>query len=196
MRHTEFQFIFQVWAEHTTLFPSIDDQVNVEMEAFDLLCEGGHIREILMDRITRILKEDYERGRPEYNATHESNDTMYFNESHHPIYLKKDNSLPQRVLDGVFKEALFLGTNESKSEMKKHIKEELSNGTLTEVEVDNVLHMMVDKMREKTTDELKKYIDELVSGVINNKMAKGKQKQKKGKKGKQNNRKQPPSNKR
>ncbi|KAL1454355.1 hypothetical protein WDU94_010624 [Cyamophila willieti] len=134
-----------VWAEHPhpTPFPSIDDQINKEMQPFYMLCEDGIIRGVLKDRITRILKEDYERDREANPAKYDANVTMVFNEGHHPKYLKKDNTLPQRVLDGVFKEALFLGTDKSKEDMKKDIKIEFNNGTLTDVEVDNVIHKMV-----------------------------------------------------
>uniref|UniRef100_A0A8D8YAP7 Uncharacterized protein n=1 Tax=Cacopsylla melanoneura TaxID=428564 RepID=A0A8D8YAP7_9HEMI len=123
------------------------------MRHFDNFYRIGAVRDILKKTIKKIFKEDH--------AKHATNDSIVFNESHHPkYYLKKDNiNLPERILNVVMNDSLFLGTNESQMEMKSEIKRDFNNGTLTDVEVDNALNKTIHVMREKTKDELKKFIN-------------------------------------
>uniref|UniRef100_A0A8D8S5R9 Uncharacterized protein n=1 Tax=Cacopsylla melanoneura TaxID=428564 RepID=A0A8D8S5R9_9HEMI len=148
-------------------FPSIDDQIKRSLKPFDMLYILGIARTIIEETINRTLREDH--------AKHATNDSIVFNESHHPkYYLKKDNiNLPERILNVVMNDSLFLGTNESQMEMKSEIKRDFNNGTLTDVAVQEVLSKILRKLRAKTKNELKKYVDELVvNNTINNKITK------------------------
>uniref|UniRef100_A0A8D8S5C3 Uncharacterized protein n=1 Tax=Cacopsylla melanoneura TaxID=428564 RepID=A0A8D8S5C3_9HEMI len=142
-------------------FPSIDDQIKRSLKPFDMLYILGIARTIIEETINRTLREDH--------AKHATNDSIVFNESHHPkYYLKKDNiNLPERILNVVMNDSLFLGTNESQMEMKSEIKRDFNNGTLTDAEVDNILQKILNILREKTQDELKKYIDDHVNKDFN-----------------------------
>uniref|UniRef100_A0A8D9EUJ4 Uncharacterized protein n=1 Tax=Cacopsylla melanoneura TaxID=428564 RepID=A0A8D9EUJ4_9HEMI len=127
----------------------------------------GIARTIIEETINRTLREDH--------AKHATNDTIVFNENQYANYLNQNNNIRQRVLDAAMKDPLMLGTDESKLEMKNEIKRDYSNGTLSDEEVDNVLILLVKKLRSKTNSELKKYITRHVHKDVNNSMVKRKQ---------------------
>uniref|UniRef100_A0A8D8SBV2 Uncharacterized protein n=1 Tax=Cacopsylla melanoneura TaxID=428564 RepID=A0A8D8SBV2_9HEMI len=138
-------------------FPSIDDQIKKSLEPFDMLYRVGIVRDKIQQRTTRIL-----------HAKYPTNEALFFEERYyHSKYYKEDNSLPQMVLDAVMKDSLLLGTEKIKMEMRNEIKRDFNNGTLTDAEVDNILQKILNILREKTQDELKKYIDDHVNKDFN-----------------------------
>uniref|UniRef100_A0A8D8YRH7 Uncharacterized protein n=2 Tax=Cacopsylla melanoneura TaxID=428564 RepID=A0A8D8YRH7_9HEMI len=137
-------------------FPSIDDQIKKSLEPFDMLYRVGIVRDKIQQRTTRIL-----------HAKYPTNEALFFEERYyHSKYYKEDNRLPQMVLDAVMKDSLLLGTEKIKMEMRNEIKREFNNGTLTDVAVQEVLSKILRKLRAKTKNELKKYINEVVKKDI------------------------------
>ncbi|KAL1454354.1 hypothetical protein WDU94_010623 [Cyamophila willieti] len=150
-----------IFAESQKPYTSINEQIKKSLLPFDMLYRVGIVRDILDEKIMKILREDH--------AKHATNHTEPFYESHQARqYLRKDKSFPKRVVEEVMKDSLFLGTNESMIKMKDEIKSNYNNGTLTDVQVDTVFTKIVTKLKKKTQNEAKKYLNKLVNKDLEN----------------------------
>uniref|UniRef100_A0A8D8R3Z5 Uncharacterized protein n=2 Tax=Cacopsylla melanoneura TaxID=428564 RepID=A0A8D8R3Z5_9HEMI len=127
-------------SESSSATPSMDDQIKKKLEPIELLFQYGMVRNILKEIISKQIADDQAKN------------------------ITKDPNFPERILDIVMKENTWMEGN--RYTLKRELKKDFNNGTLTNEEVEKVFAKMLDILTEKTKVEIGKALEELRYGEV------------------------------